>query len=116
MNEQIKINSKLPNVGTTIFTVMSGMALEHGAINLSQGFPNYEIDPVLKDLVDAYIKKGYNQYSPMPGVSILRQRIAEKIKKSYAVKIDPDHEVTVTNGATEAYTVLSQPLLIRVMK
>ena len=102
MNEQVKIESKLPNVGTTIFTVMSGMAREHGAINLSQGFPNYEIDPVLKDLVDTYVRKGHNQYAPMPGAPILQQRIAEKISRSYSVNIDPDQEVTITNGATEA--------------
>jgi len=102
MPEIPSFNSKLPNVGTTIFTTMSALAHEHGAINLSQGFPNYEIDLILKDLVEYHVKKGHNQYAPMSGIPLLRRRISNKIKRTYGVKVDPDLEITITNGATEA--------------
>jgi len=104
----MKIKSKLPEVGTTIFTVMSSLATEHGAINLSQGFPNYEVDPILKDLINHYVQKDFNQYAPMPGVPELRRAIAGKKKICYDVDIDPISEVTITNGATEAiYSAIS---------
>lgn len=94
--------SKLPQVGTTIFTVMSKMATDHGAINLSQGFPSFNCYPFLMDLVNQYMRDGYNQYAPMSGVPILKQRIAEKTLISFGLSIDPEKEVTVVSGATEA--------------
>lgn len=93
--------SKLPNVGTTIFTVMSALANEHGAINLSQGFPNFDCDPKLVDRVYYYMQKGYNQYPPMTGVGVLRERLAEKVEKTYGAKVDPVTEITVVAGATQ---------------
>jgi methionine aminotransferase len=94
------IASKLPNVGTTIFTVMSQLAQEHNAINLSQGFPDFDCAKELRDLVTKYINAGLNQYPPMAGVMRLRERIAEKVEALYGAKYDPEHEVTVTPGAT----------------
>ncbi|WP_448518425.1 methionine aminotransferase [Rhodoflexus sp.] len=96
------IQSKLPRVGTTIFTVMSGLAAEYGAINLSQGFPDFGSDEALSDLVYAYMKKGMNQYAPMPGIMPLRERIAEKTEALYGYQLNPETEITVTSGATEA--------------
>lgn len=93
--------SKLPNVGTTIFTVMSALANKHGAINLSQGFPNFDCDPKLVDRVYYYMQKGYNQYPPMMGVGVLRERLAEKVEKTYGAKVDPVTEITVVAGATQ---------------
>jgi len=92
--------SKLPNVGTTIFTVMSRLAQEHNAINLSQGFPDFDCAKELRDLVTKYINAGLNQYPPMAGVMRLRERIAEKAESLYAARYDPEHEVTVVPGAT----------------
>jgi methionine aminotransferase len=94
------IASKLPNVGTTIFTVMSRLAQEHNAINLSQGFPDFDCARALRDLVTKYINAGLNQYPPMAGVMRLRERVAEKVEALYGTKYDPEHEVTVTPGAT----------------
>jgi methionine aminotransferase len=94
------IASKLPNVGTTIFTVMSRLAQEHNAINLSQGFPDFDCARELRDLVTKYINAGLNQYPPMAGVMRLRERIAEKAESLYRAKYDPEHEVTVVPGAT----------------
>ncbi len=96
------IESKLPNVGTTIFTVMSGLATQVGAINLSQGFPNYNHSPRLQQLVTEHMQRGDNQYSPMPGIPLLRERIADKVEQVYGVKVDPDTEITVTAGGTQA--------------
>jgi methionine aminotransferase len=96
------IESKLPNVGTTIFTVMSGLAAKHGAINLSQGFPNFNPSPRLQQLVTDHMAAGDNQYAPMPGLPLLRQRIAEKIRLVYGAEVDPDTEITVTAGGTQA--------------
>ena len=98
----MQITSKLPNVGTTIFTVMSKMANDHGAINLSQGFPDFPLSEALIDRVHHYMKQGMNQYAPMPGVPVLRQRIAEKLERAYGIKVDVDQEITVTSGAIEA--------------
>lgn len=104
----MQFQSKLPNVGTTIFTVMSRLANEAGAINLSQGFPDFDCAEKLQQAAAKYIKTGYNQYAPMTGVPLLRQRIAEKIKVMYGTQIDPDDEITVTAGATQAiYTYIS---------
>ncbi len=94
--------SKLPNIGTTIFTVMSNLAKEHNAINLSQGFPDYPISPVLVDLVTKAMQDGYNQYAPMIGVPELRIALAEKMNKLYQSSIHPDTEITITPGGTYA--------------
>ncbi len=94
--------SKLPNVGTTIFTTMSKMAQEHNAINLSQGFPDFNPPPLLMELAAKYMQKGYNQYAPMAGVMKLRERLAEKNDFLYGVKINPETEITITAGASQA--------------
>ncbi|WP_461141991.1 pyridoxal phosphate-dependent aminotransferase [Spirosoma pomorum] len=94
--------SKLPNVGTTIFTVMSALAAETGAINLSQGFPGFDCSPELVALVDQYMRKGFNQYAPMTGVPALREALAHKTEALYDVRFDPNTEITITSGATEA--------------
>ena len=94
------ITSKLPNVGTTIFTVMSRLAAEHNAINLSQGFPDFDCAPELRALFCRYINSGLNQYPPMAGIIGLREAIAEKMHSLYGAAYDPEHEVTVTPGAT----------------
>ena len=96
------IQSKLPDVGTTIFTTMSKLSAEHQAINLGQGFPEFDPDDKLIELVHQAMKQGHNQYPYMPGVEILRQQIAIKINRLYFAKYNPETEVTVTNGATEA--------------
>lgn len=98
----LQIHSKLPNVGTTIFTVMSALANEHQAINLAQGFPNFACSPELIDLVSFYMKQGFNQYAPMPGVLALREQIAHKTALLYNHKPNINTEITVTCGATEA--------------
>lgn len=102
------IKSKLPKVQTTIFTVMSRLAHEHQAINLSQGFPDFESDDALKDLVHLAMKKGHNQYAPMAGLMELREQIAIKTQNLYGTIYHPDTEITVTAGATQAiYTAIS---------
>lgn len=101
MNE-INIQSKLPNVGTSIFAVMSKMAVENKAINLSQGFPDFNCSDRLLELVHHYQLKGFNQYAPMPGIPPLRESISIKTKKHYGVSFNPDTEITITAGATEA--------------
>lgn len=98
----MKIESRLPDIGTSIFATMSKMALENGAINLSQGFPDFDIDEKLVNLVHHYMTEGNNQYAPMPGVPVLRNAIAEVISTTYNYKADPETEITVTAGATEA--------------
>jgi methionine aminotransferase len=96
------ITSRLPNVGTTIFTVMSALALEHGAVNLGQGFPDFDCDPRLLDAVDAAMRAGLNQYPPMAGVPALREAVASKMASMYGHRYDPGTEVTITAGATQA--------------
>lgn len=96
------LRSKLPNVGTTIFTVMSALANEYNAINLSQGFPNFECSPKLISLINEYMKKGYNQYAPMQGIMPLREAIAGKMQDLYGVKYNPEKEINITAGGTEA--------------
>ena len=98
----MRFNSKLPDVGTTIFTVMSRRALEEGALNIGQGFPDYPIDPRLASALIEVIGEGRNQYAPMEGVIELRQQIAAKLAKSYGLSVDPQEEVSVTCGGTEA--------------
>ena len=94
--------SKLPDVGTTIFTIMSRLATEHNAINLSQGFPDFSADPKLLSLVQQAMNEGHNQYAPMPGLPELMAAIADKIEADYGWRPDPDVEVTVTAGGTQA--------------
>lgn len=96
------IASKLPTVQTSIFTVMSKLANEHNAINLSQGFPGFDCSPDLIALVYKYMKKGFNQYAPMPGLFELRQAISDKTAELYSLKYDPETEITITAGATQA--------------
>ena len=97
-----KPESKLPGIGTTIFTVMSRLAEDCGAINLSQGFPDFQPPEELLELVSHHLKAGRNQYPPMIGVASLRGEIAAKLASLYGVQTDPDTEITVTSGATEA--------------
>ncbi|GAB5398629.1 MAG: pyridoxal phosphate-dependent aminotransferase [Aureisphaera sp.] len=96
------ITSKLPNVETTIFTVMSKMAKDHKAINLSQGFPDFPSDPLLMDYVSEAMQKGFNQYAPMQGDLGLRQIISAKCRSLYGRTYDPNTEITITAGATQA--------------
>ncbi|MEJ5043308.1 pyridoxal phosphate-dependent aminotransferase [Pseudomonas sp. B21-036] len=96
------ISSKLPNVGTTIFTTMSQLAVQTGALNLSQGFPDFNGPQALLDAVGRHISAGHNQYSPMTGLPALRQQVAAKVTRQYGVTVDADHEVTITPGATAA--------------
>ena len=104
----IKLSSKLPDIGSTIFTEMSALANEYNAINLSQGFPNYPIDPVLSKLVQEAMNDGYNQYAPMAGSLDLRIAISNKYESLYKTTYHPDNEITVTAGATQAiYTIIS---------
>ena len=93
--------SKLPNVGVTIFTKMSQMANAYDAINLSQGFPDFPVDPQLIDLVHHYMKEGHNQYAPMPGHPALREAIADKTENCYAWRPNTEEHITVTCGAIE---------------
>lgn len=102
MTKAKNLPSKLPYVGTTIFTVMSKLATDEGAYNLSQGFPSFDCSPKLSELVCHYLKNGYNQYAPMSGAPVFRESIAEKTAHSYGISYDPETEVTVTSGATEA--------------
>lgn len=96
------INSKLPSVSTTIFTVMSALAKEYGAVNLSQGFPDFNPHPVLLEGVEKAMRSGNNQYAPMAGYMPLREKIAEKAQDLYTAEIDPDTEITITAGGTQA--------------
>lgn len=107
------IQSKLPAVGTNIFTIMSGLAAHHNAVNLGQGFPDFPMKHELTDLVNWAMKNNFNQYSPMPGWLPLREAIAEKIEGLYHSKIDPETEITITPGGTyaiySAFTTILQP-------
>jgi methionine transaminase len=109
----MELRSKLPRVGTNIFTVMSGLASQHGAVNLGQGFPDFPMSEELTSLVDAAMRKGYNQYAPMPGYPPLREAIAEKINFLYGTSVNPDTEITITPGGTyaiyTAFTTILEP-------
>ncbi len=96
-----EIGTKLPKVGTTIFTVMSALAHEHGAVNLGQGFPDFDCDPKLVDCVTEAMRAGHNQYPPMAGVPALREAISNKMANLYGHRFDPGTEITVTAGATQ---------------
>lgn len=98
----MEIQSKLSDIGVTIFTIMSKLANDHNAINLSQGFPDFDVHPELVALVDQYIRSGYNQYAPMQGVMPLLEQISEKVLELYDAVYDPESDITVTSGATEA--------------
>lgn len=98
----MNLKSKLPTVGTTIFSVMSALANEHGALNLSQGFPNFPTDPKLLELVTRAMKAGHNQYAPMPGVLRLRELIANSFLNAHDATYNPESEITITAGATQA--------------
>jgi methionine transaminase len=98
----VTFRSKLPDVGTTIFTVISRRARELGALNLGQGFPDYPSDPRITELVAQAMTEGHNQYAPMEGVLLLREGIAQKLSDSYGLNVDPESQVTVTLGATES--------------
>ncbi|MCL4118029.1 UNVERIFIED_CONTAM: hypothetical protein GTU68_019419 [Idotea baltica] len=104
----MQINSKLPTIKTTIFTIMNRLAKESNAINLSQGFPDFDTDPKLIQLVTNAMQNGYNQYAPMPGVLALREQIAQKFAQLYTVKYNPETEITITAGATQAiFTIIA---------
>src|SRR5580658_10104065 len=105
------MRSKLPDLGTTIFSVMSRRARELDALNLGQGFPDYDIDPRLTELVSAAMAAGHNQYAPMEGLPLLRERIAAKLHASYGLSVDALSEITVTLGATEGLYSTIQALL-----
>ena len=96
------LTSKLPGVSTTIFTVMSELAREEGALNLSQGYPDFDGPPALLERVQHYLTHGHNQYAPMMGVPALREAIADKVLDLYGCRVDAERDVTVTSGATEA--------------
>src|SRR5215207_6007946 len=97
--------SRLPSTGVSIFTVMSRLAEEHGAVNLSQGFPDFDTSPELIDTVARFMREGYNQYAPMTGVFALREAVSRKIERLYGRRYDPATEITVTSGATEGLFV-----------
>jgi len=108
IERKVSLKSKLPEVGTSIFTIMSKMALEYNTINLAQGFPDFNCSNELLQLVNHYQKKGFNQYAPMPGVPELREQISILIKKLYGKTYDEDSEITITAGATQAiYTAIT---------
>lgn len=113
MNSRVTPSSKLPDIGTSIFAVMTRLANEHGAINLSQGFPDFDCDPALVDAVTRAMQAGHNQYAPMPGVLALREAIAAKVAQCYGAAYDPVTEIVVTSGATAGLfatlTALVQP-------
>lgn len=104
----MQFSSKLPAVGTTIFSTMSALAKEHNAINLSQGFPDFECSPKLVELATKYMHDGFNQYAPMPGTVQLRERVSELLSVCYGATYNADTEITITAGATQAiYTALA---------
>lgn len=111
INQSLVVKSKLPDVGTTIFTIMSQLAVEHNAINLGQGFPEFNPDNKLLDLVNEAMRGGHNQYAPMTGIPALRLQIANKIKTLYGANVDENTEITVTSGATEALMVAIQAVV-----
>ena len=102
MQTDIRIDSRFPQMATTIFTVMSRLAAECGAVNLSQGFPDFQAEPALFDAMHRHMLAGHNQYAPMAGMPALRQAIADKVEGLYGPRFDVESEVTVTSGATQA--------------
>jgi len=98
----MQVDSKLPQVGTTVFTVMSALAAQHGAVNLGQGFPDFDCDPRLQQFLAESVAAGHNQYAPLAGVAALREAVAAKVARLYCHSYDAEREVTVTAGATQA--------------
>jgi methionine transaminase len=108
LEQTVSISTKLPGVSTSIFAVMSGLANQHNAINLSQGFPDFNPPERLLKLMNKYMREGKNQYAPMPGILSLREKLAAKFSKLYGANYDPEKEITITAGATQAiYTIIS---------
>lgn len=108
MQFQGNLKSKLPRVKITIFTIMSALAKEHNAVNLSQGFPDFNCHPDLVRFVTAAMNEGRNQYAPMQGLIELREKLAQKISEMYSASYDPINEITITAGATQAiFTAIS---------
>ncbi len=105
------LESRLPEVGTSIFSVMSALARTHQATNLAQGFPDFDCDRALQDLVHHFMRRGYNQYAPMAGLPDLRQAIARKIAATQGIAVDPEREITITSGATQALFVAISTLV-----
>ncbi|NPA42922.1 MAG: aminotransferase class I/II-fold pyridoxal phosphate-dependent enzyme [Chlorobi bacterium] len=106
-----RYKDKLPGIGTSIFAVMSGLARQTGAVNLSQGFPDFPVDGKLIESVHCAMREGHNQYAPMPGIAPLREELARKIKRFYDADYDPEDEITVTAGATQALFTVIQALV-----
>ncbi len=103
-----KIFSKLPDVGTTIFSVISKKARDHGAVNISQGFPDFDCDPKLSQMALQAMNAGHNQYAPMPGVPLLKQEISKVLESRFSIMAEPDREITITSGATQGiYSTLA---------
>jgi methionine aminotransferase len=111
VTETHALRSKLPSSGVSIFAVMTRLAHEHGAINLSQGFPDFDCAPELIDAVVRYMREGHNQYAPMPGVPALREALSRKMERLYGRRYDPVTEITITTGATEGLFVALMALV-----
>ena len=112
MNDYIgNITSKLPQTGTSIFAVMTQLATEHNALNLAQGFPDFPVSEELIELVNHFMKKGFNQYAPMPGVLALREAISKQFEQNYGVTYNPNTEITITAGATQAIFAIISALI-----
>lgn len=105
------VRSKIPDIGTTIFAIMSKMAEQYNAINLSRGFPDFNCDDRLIDLVTRYMKEGNNQYAPIEGIYELREVIAELVKRNYTYYYNPENEITITAGATQAISTVITALI-----
>ena len=114
--ETPSLASRLPEVGTTIFSVMSALAVKHGAVNLGQGFPDFDCDPGLVDAVTAAMRAGHNQYPPMPGVPGLRQALSAKIERLYGHRYDADSEVTITAAYGAKPTTISSRMIVSGLK
>ncbi len=112
----MQVTSKLPQVGTTIFSVMSQLADVYGAVNLGQGFPDFPVPLRLQEALAGAVREGHNQYPPMIGVAGLRQGIAAKVLRCYGAQVDADVEITVTSGATEAILMQSMRWWGQVMR
>ena len=113
LKSQTMISSKLPNVGTTIFTTMSQLAAQTGALNLSQGFPDFDGPDALREAVGRHVMAGHNQYAPMTGLPALREQVAAKVAALYGRRVDAETEMTITPGATEAIFCAIQALVRR---
>lgn len=106
MHQEINLSTKLPNVGTTIFATMSALSNQHNAVNLSQGFPDFEVNPQLIGLVEKYMRKGLNQYAPYTGILPFREVLANQFERDYGHAYNPESEVNITAGATQAIATI----------